>query len=65
VSLAIYDVRGALVRRLVTTARRPQGTTIETWDLRSDAGTTVSSGIYFARLEAPGTVITRRVTVVR
>lgn len=65
VSLAIYDVRGALVRRLVSGARRARGTTIEAWDLRSDSGTAVSSGVYFARLEAPGTVITRRVTVVR
>ncbi|HEX6790198.1 MAG TPA: T9SS type A sorting domain-containing protein [Candidatus Krumholzibacteria bacterium] len=65
VTLAIYDVRGALVRRLVTSASRPSGTTVENWDLRSDAGTTVSSGIYFARLEVPGNVITRRVTVVR
>jgi len=65
VSLTIYDVRGARVRELVHAANRPTGTTIESWDLRSDAGTSVSSGIYFAKLEAPGTVITRRVTVVR
>ena len=65
VSLTIYDVRGARVRQLVHAATRPTGTTVESWDLRSDAGTTVSSGVYFAKLEAPGTVITRRVTVVR
>jgi hypothetical protein len=65
VSLAIYDVRGALVRRLVSGTQRAAGTSVESWDLRDDAGTRVSSGVYFARLEAPGSVITRRVTVVR
>lgn len=65
VSLAIYDVRGALVRRLVHNERWASGTRVKSWDLRSDAGTTVSSGVYFAKLEAPGTVLTRRLTVVR
>ncbi len=65
VSLTIYDVRGEVVRRLVASAHRPRGTTVEAWDHRSEAGTRVASGVYFARLEAPGTVITRRVTVVR
>ncbi len=65
VSLSIYDVRGALVRRLVRSAAWPAGVRVENWDLRSDAGTPVSSGVYFARFEAPGTVLTRRLTVVR
>jgi len=65
VSLAIYDVRGALVRRLVNNERWTNGTRVQSWDLRSDAGTSVSSGVYFAKLEAPGTVLTRRLTIVR
>src|SRR5262249_30217307 len=65
VTLAIYDVRGALVRRLVNHEQWASGTRVESWDLRSDAGTSVSSGIYFAKLEAPGTVLTRRLTIVK
>ena len=65
VSLAIYDVRGALVRRLVNNERWASGTRVASWDLRSEAGTSVSSGVYFAKLEAPGTVLTRRLTIVR
>jgi YVTN family beta-propeller protein len=65
VSLAIYDVRGALVRRLVNNERWTNGTRVASWDLRSESGTSVSSGVYFAKLEAPGTVLTRRLTIVR
>lgn len=65
VTLSIYDVRGALVRRLVNHENWASGTRIESWNLRSEAGTAVSSGIYFAKLEAPGTVLTRRLTIVK
>lgn len=64
VRIEVYNVRGARVRRLVDEPRT-RGTYTETWDLRSDRGEPVSSGIYFVRMETPGSVIARRVTIVR
>jgi len=70
-SLAIYPLLGLAffprtdAGQFTVNLKVPTGTRIESWDLRSDEGTTVSSGVYFARLEAPGTVLTRRLTVVR
>ena len=61
----VYDVRGARVRTLVDDARRAKGIHSATWDLRGDRGERVSSGVYFVRMQAAGTVLTRRVTVVR
>jgi len=51
VVLAIYDVRGALVRTLVNETRTAGDYRIE-WDGRNNAGSSVSSGVYFYRLVA-------------
>jgi hypothetical protein len=48
--LAVFDVRGARVRRVDS----PAGATQLSWDGRDDAGRTVPPGIYFARLRGPG-----------
>lgn len=50
VSVAIYDARGARVARLFEGDRAAGAYTIE-WNGRDDAGSGVSSGIYFARIE--------------
>ncbi len=61
--LAIYDVRGRLLRAL---AGRPTGRSFEiTWDGRDSRGREVVSGVYFYRLNAPGRTITRKVYLVR
>lgn len=65
VRIDVFDVRGARVRTIVDDSRRAKGIYSETWDLRGDRGQTVSSGVYFVRMQAAGTVLTRRVTVVR
>jgi hypothetical protein len=52
--LAVYDLHGALVRRLVD-GEFAAGRHAVTWDGRDDAGQAVASGVYMARLEA-GTV---------
>ena len=49
--LAIYDLQGRLVRALVD-GERNAGAVGIMWDGRDDAGTPVSSGVYFARLES-------------
>ena len=61
VRLAIYGVRGELVRTLVAgvQAAGPQSIV---WDGRNDAGTPVESGVYFCRLAA-GTLAASRTLV--
>ncbi|HEU4366512.1 MAG TPA: FlgD immunoglobulin-like domain containing protein, partial [Candidatus Krumholzibacteria bacterium] len=64
VSLDIFDARGRLVRRLVR-QRPTAGPATATWDGRDDAGREVSSGVYFYRLTAGATTITRRMTLLK
>jgi hypothetical protein len=65
VRIEVFDVRGARVRTVLNDARRSKGIHTATWDLRSERGTRVSSGVYFVRMQAATTVLTRRVTIVR
>jgi len=60
VRLALYDVAGRQVRLLVDGERQAGDQTV-IWDLRDDEGRTVNAGIYLARLEAGGRLITQRV----
>jgi len=53
VTVAIYDVSGRLVRRLVDTHREAGCYTV-TWDGRDGGGNTVRTGVYFYRMTAPG-----------
>lgn len=62
--LAVYDVTGRAVRRLVAAALRP-GHHSATWDGFDSAGHAVRSGIYFIELKAPAGTRTSRVTVIR
>jgi flagellar hook assembly protein FlgD len=50
VRLSIYDDSGKQIAVLVD-QEHPAGTYETNWDARTNAGTTVSSGVYFARLE--------------
>jgi subtilisin family serine protease len=62
-NLAIYDVAGRLVRRLVAQRLEP-GAHSYGWDLRSQGGQPVGSGVYFARLNTlAGTRVTRLVVL--
>jgi M6 family metalloprotease-like protein len=51
VSLKIYNIRGQVVRTLVNESMDARSYGLE-WDGRNDAGTTVSSGVYFYKLVA-------------
>jgi len=53
VQLAVFDVQGRAVRRLVNAAQ-PAGPHAIRWDGRDDRGGLVPSGIYFFRLETGG-----------
>lgn len=63
VRLAIFDLRGQLVRRLATgQGAGPQATT---WNGRTDNGVAAASGVYFARLEVDGAVVVQKMALVQ
>ncbi|MEK7315045.1 MAG: FlgD immunoglobulin-like domain containing protein, partial [Candidatus Eisenbacteria bacterium] len=64
VALRLYDVRGALVRRL-TEGNVAAGWHLYHWDGRDERGLRVGSGIYFARLYTERRSLTARIVVVR
>jgi len=63
-SLRIYDGQGRRIRILVG-GDRPAGRQSAHWDGRDDAGHTVRSGVYFARLAAAGRTIDVRFSLMR
>ena len=64
VSLRIFDVSGGLVRTLVDKPESAGRKRIQ-WDGKNDAGTRVSTGLYFYRLTAPGTQATRKMLLLK
>ena len=64
VRLAIFDVRGRLVAKLVDTDLA-QGFHPVEWSQRDGRGVKVASGVYVARLEALGQVRTTKVVLLR
>jgi hypothetical protein len=63
-TLAIYDVNGALVATLLD-EHRGAGEHVARWDGRDARGRASSSGVYFARLEAGGTIETRKMVLLK
>ncbi len=64
VELAIFDLRGRLLRHLVDGAL-PAGYHDVVWQGDDDAGRALSSGVYLARLRADGAVQSRKMLLVR
>ena len=64
VTLAIYNVRGQLVRMLVDGAL-PPGWREFVWDGMDDTGRPVSAGIYFARCENDARSGTRKLVLMK
>lgn len=62
VRLAIYNIAGQRVRRLVDEAQSP-GYKQVLWDGRDDIGQEVSTGVYWCRLQAGTETIVRRMTL--
>ena len=62
VRLELYDVRGALVRRIVDAMRAP-GMYTASWDGRDQHGSALSSGVYLLRFAAGPYRETRRLVV--
>ncbi len=64
VVIAIFDVRGSLVRTLVDDARTP-GVYTAMWDGRSDRGDRAASGVYFCSMRAGEFVESRRMVLLK
>ncbi|HXV12763.1 MAG TPA: PA14 domain-containing protein [Candidatus Krumholzibacteria bacterium] len=64
VRIAIYDVRGALVRSLVD-ADRVSGSYLATWDGLADTGAQAASGVYFCSMRAGDFVASRRMVLLK
>lgn len=64
VRIAIYDVRGTLVRTLVDQTRIA-GTYVAIWDGRTDSGARASSGVYFCSMRAGEFVESRRMVLLK
>ncbi|MFN8549350.1 MAG: FlgD immunoglobulin-like domain containing protein, partial [Candidatus Eisenbacteria bacterium] len=62
--LALYAVDGSLVRTLAR-GQAAAGTRRFEWDGRDESGQRVGAGLYFARLDTPAGVSTRRVLLAR
>lgn len=65
VRLAVYDVRGRLVRRLVEGERLPAGAHERVWNGVDEAGRSVAPGVYYVRLDGTGVAATRKMLLIR
>ena len=64
VRLSVHDLEGRRIRTLVD-ARLPAGEHVRRWDGRDQLGQPAASGLYVLRLEAAGTVATRKAVLVK
>jgi hypothetical protein len=64
VTIRIYNTKGQLVKTLVS-ENKAAGSHRVIWDGRNDANRTVSSGLYFYRLDAPGFTSTRKMMLLK
>ena len=65
VRLAIVDLAGREMRRVVDGAELPPMRHMRAWDLRDERGRAVAPGLYFVVLEADGRRLSRSVLVAR
>jgi hypothetical protein len=64
VDLAVFNVRGELVRRLIS-ERREAGEYAEVWDGRDRSGAALASGVYFARFASGEVAMTQRLVLLQ
>ncbi|MBD3348140.1 MAG: T9SS type A sorting domain-containing protein [Candidatus Eisenbacteria bacterium] len=65
VDIAVFDASGRLVRKLVDSQRQEAGARTTVWNGRDAWGRPVASGVYFLRVDAGGSAITRRAVLLR
>jgi len=64
VDLAVFDVAGRLVKRLVNESV-PAGIHEAVWEGKDSKGRTAAAGVYFFRLKTDDTVDTKRMTLIK
>ena len=64
-TIAVLDIRGRFVCRLLQDRYQEAGLHTIVWDGRSDDGGQVPSGVYLCRLELPGYTETRKLVLLR
>jgi uncharacterized repeat protein (TIGR01451 family) len=64
VEIAVFDLTGRLVKRLVSEEKSPGQYTVD-WDLRDEGGSSVSSGIFFYRVKAGAEVVTQKLIIMQ
>ena len=64
VRLKIYDLRGKVIRQLVSGIREPGQHTVF-WDGNNASGFQVSSGVYLYRMTAGDLTITRKMVILK
>jgi len=64
VGLAVYDVAGRLIRTLTDESLGP-GRHEAAWDGRDETGRSVSSGIYFYRIDIGGASASKKMTLLK
>ena len=64
INIKIFDVKGALVRTLVNEYKAP-GVYHALWDGKNESGHSVSSGIYFYRLQGDTVMKTKKLVLLR
>jgi hypothetical protein len=64
VDLAVFDVAGRLVKRLVSEPM-PAGHHDAVWEGRDSAGRAAAAGVYFFRLKTSDIVDTKRMTLIK
>ena len=65
VSLEVMDARGRRLRTLLADEPHGVGRHAVAFDGRDDGGRSLPTGIYLLRLQIPGEVVTRKLTLVR
>ena len=65
VRLEILDLRGRLVRTVLTGTRAPGRRYVADWDGSNDAGRKMSSGVYLTRLTVDGLSFSRAITLIK
>jgi hypothetical protein len=63
--LGVFDARGRLVRWLVSGAFQESGPQVSHWDGRDTQAQSMPPGVYFYRLEAGRSVVTRRMVLLQ
>lgn len=63
VKLEVFDVKGKLLKKLVDTVM-PKGSYTVTWDARQDDNKPIAGGVYFLKLRANCSEVSRKVTII-